>query len=51
MQEEFARTFAMPLNRVRVTSLFVGGAFGGKFDLGEEGLVVSGSLPSTRWSR
>ena len=41
MQEEFARTFALPLNRVRVTAPFVGGAFGGKFDLAEEEILVA----------
>ena len=41
MQEEFARTFALPLNRVRVTAPFIGGAFGGKFDLAEEEVLVA----------
>lgn len=41
MQEEFARTFDLPLTRVRVTAPFVGGAFGGKFDLAEEEILVA----------
>jgi len=41
MQEEFARSFALPLNRVRVTAPFIGGAFGGKFDLAEEEILVA----------
>ncbi len=41
MQEEFARTFGLPLTRVRVTAPFVGGAFGAKFDLAEEEILVA----------
>ncbi|HKX73983.1 MAG TPA: xanthine dehydrogenase family protein molybdopterin-binding subunit [Acidimicrobiia bacterium] len=41
IQEELARCFDLPLTAVRVTVPFVGGAFGGKFDLAEEELLVA----------
>lgn len=41
MQEELAKTFGIPASSVRVMTNFVGGAFGGKFDLAEEEILVA----------
>jgi carbon-monoxide dehydrogenase large subunit len=41
MQEELARSFDLPVTAVRVTAPFVGGAFGAKFDLAEEEMLVA----------
>jgi carbon-monoxide dehydrogenase large subunit len=41
MQEELARSFHIPVSTVRVITHFVGGGFGGKFDLAEEEMLVA----------
>jgi carbon-monoxide dehydrogenase large subunit len=40
IQEELAKTFEVPASAVKVVTNFVGGAFGAKFDLGEEEILV-----------
>ena len=41
MQEELAKSFQIPVSTVRVMTNFVGGGFGGKFDLAEEEMLVA----------
>ena len=41
IQEELAKTFDVPAAAVKVVTNFVGGAFGAKFDLGEEEILVA----------
>ena len=41
MQEELAKSFQIPVSSVRVMTNFVGGGFGGKFDLAEEEMLVA----------
>jgi len=41
MQEELAKSFGVPASSVRVMTNFVGGAFGAKFDLAEEEMLVA----------
>ncbi|MGQ0847521.1 MAG: xanthine dehydrogenase family protein molybdopterin-binding subunit [Actinomycetota bacterium] len=41
IQEELARCLSMPISNVRVVAGFVGGAFGAKFDLAEEEMLVA----------
>ncbi|HUP15069.1 MAG TPA: xanthine dehydrogenase family protein molybdopterin-binding subunit [Acidimicrobiia bacterium] len=41
MQEELAKSFQVPVSTVRVITNFVGGGFGGKFDLAEEEMLVA----------
>ncbi|HET7846532.1 MAG TPA: molybdopterin cofactor-binding domain-containing protein, partial [Acidimicrobiia bacterium] len=41
MQEELARSFQIPVSSVKVMTNFVGGGFGGKFDLAEEEMLVA----------
>ena len=41
MQEELAKSFGVPVASVRVMTNFVGGGFGGKFDLAEEEILVA----------
>ena len=41
MQEELAKSFEIPASSVRVVTNFVGGAFGAKFDLAEEEMLVA----------
>ena len=41
MQEELAQSFGLAHTAVQVTTPFIGGAFGGKFDLAEEEMLVA----------